>query len=63
VLFPPLLQDLRALKDEIERQAAIGGYLNAFVMSALVAAVAFPLAWMFRMPKRGDRMSPPGGDS
>jgi DHA2 family multidrug resistance protein len=47
-------KSLTALKDEIERQAAIGGYLNAFVLSALAAAVALPLAWMFKVPKRGD---------
>lgn len=48
------LKSLTVLKDEIERQAAIGGYLNAFMMSALVAAIALPLSWMFRVPKRGD---------
>jgi len=45
-------RSLTALRDEIERQAAIGGYLNAFVMSALAAAIALPLAWLFRVPKR-----------
>ena len=45
---------LTALQEEIQRQAAIGGYLNAFMMSALAAAVALPLAWMFRAPKRED---------
>jgi DHA2 family multidrug resistance protein len=44
---------LTALKDEIQRQAAFGGYLNAFVLSAAIAAAALPLAWMFRVPKRG----------
>jgi DHA2 family multidrug resistance protein len=57
-LAPNLASDearsLTALQAEIQRQAAIGGYLNAFVMSALAAAVALPLAWMFRVPKRGD---------
>ena len=47
-------KSLTVLQDEILRQAAFGGYLNAFVMSALVAAVALPLAWMFRVPKRVD---------
>jgi DHA2 family multidrug resistance protein len=47
-------KSLTALKEEIERQAAIGGYLNAFVISAVVAAVAFPLSWMFRASKRKD---------
>ena len=47
-------RSLTALQEEIQRQAAIGGYLNAFMMSALAAAVALPLAWMFRAPKRKD---------
>jgi len=45
-------KSLTKLKDEIERQAAIGGYLNAFTMSMWAAAVAVPLAWMFRAPKK-----------
>ncbi|HXX10086.1 MAG TPA: DHA2 family efflux MFS transporter permease subunit [Burkholderiales bacterium] len=45
-------RSLTALQDEIQRQAAIGGYLNAFMLSALAAAVALPLAWMFRVPKK-----------
>jgi DHA2 family multidrug resistance protein len=45
-------KSLTALQDEIQRQAAIGGYLNAFMLSALAAAVALPLAWMFRVPKK-----------
>jgi MFS transporter, DHA2 family, multidrug resistance protein len=47
-------RSLTTLQDEIQRQAAFGGYLNAFVMSAVVAAVAVPLAWMFRVQKRVD---------
>ena len=47
-------RSLTALQQEIQRQAAIGGYLNAFMMSAVAAAVALPLAWMFRVPKRED---------
>jgi MFS transporter, DHA2 family, multidrug resistance protein len=45
-------KSLAKLKDEIERQAAIGGYLNAFTMSMWAAAAAVPLAWMFRVPKK-----------
>ena len=45
-------KSLTKLKDEIERQAAIGGYLNAFAMSMIAAAVAVPLAWMFRVGKK-----------
>src|SRR5215470_13279731 len=44
-------KSLTALQDEIQRQAAFGGYLNAFVMSAIVTAIAVPLAWLFREPK------------
>ena len=47
-------RSLTALQEEIQRQAAIGGYLNAFILSALAAAVALPLAWLFRAPKRED---------
>ena len=56
-------RSLTALQEEIQRQAAIGGYLNAFVLSALAAAVALPLAWMFRVPKRGDGIRSPERDS
>ena len=45
-------RSLTMLKNEIQRQAAFGGYLNAFMLSAIAAAVALPLAWMFRTPKR-----------
>jgi DHA2 family multidrug resistance protein len=44
-------RSLATLDFEIQRQAAIGGYLNAFTLSALAAASAVPLAWMFRVPK------------
>jgi MFS transporter, DHA2 family, multidrug resistance protein len=45
-------RSLATLSAEIQRQAAMGGYLNAFMLSALTAAVALPLAWAFRAPKR-----------
>ncbi len=45
-------RSLTALQDEILRQASIGGYLNAFALSALAAAVALPLVWMFRTRQR-----------
>ena len=45
-------KSLTKLKDEIERQAAIGGYLNAFSLSMWAAVAALPLAWMFRVRKR-----------
>jgi DHA2 family multidrug resistance protein len=44
-------RSLAALSAEIQRQASIGGYLNTFMLFALVAAGALPLAWMFRVPK------------
>ena len=47
-------RSLAALSAEIQRQAAIGGYLNTFIMFALAAVAALPLAWMFRAPKRRD---------
>lgn len=45
-------RSLTALQEEMLRQAAFGGYLNAFMLSAIAAAVALPLAWMFRPAKR-----------
>ena len=57
-LAPNLASDsaksLTTLQDEIQRQAAFGGYLNAFVMSAICAAITVPLAWMYRVPKAKD---------
>jgi len=47
-------KSLTKLEDEIQRQAAIGGYLNAFAMSAICAAVAVPLAWMFRVKRHAE---------
>jgi MFS transporter, DHA2 family, multidrug resistance protein len=43
---------LAALSVEIQRQASMGGYLNAFVMFAVVAAMGLPFVWLFRVPKR-----------
>jgi MFS transporter, DHA2 family, multidrug resistance protein len=43
---------LAVLSAEIQRQASMGGYLNAFMMFTLVAAAALPLVWMFRTAKR-----------
>ncbi|MFN0316378.1 MAG: DHA2 family efflux MFS transporter permease subunit [Burkholderiales bacterium] len=44
-------EGLAALSEELQRQASMGGYLNAFALFALAAAVALPLAWLFRAPK------------
>jgi len=45
---------LAELSAEIQRQAEMGGYLNAFILFAIAAAIGFPFAWMFRDPKRLD---------
>jgi DHA2 family multidrug resistance protein len=45
-------RSLAALSAEIQRQASIGAYLNTFMLFAVTAAVALPLAWLFRAPKR-----------
>ncbi len=45
-------QGLAELSAEIQRQAEMGGYLNAFILFALAAAVGLPFAFMFRDPKR-----------
>lgn len=45
---------LAELSVEIQRQAEMGGYLNAFILFALAAAVGLPFAFMFRDPKRTD---------
>ncbi|MFO1319279.1 MAG: DHA2 family efflux MFS transporter permease subunit [Burkholderiales bacterium] len=46
---------LATLSAEMYRQASMGGYLNSFMMFALVAAAALPLAWMFRLPRGHSR--------
>ena len=43
---------LAALSVEIQRQAEMGGYLNAFVLLAIAAAVGLPFVFLFRDPKR-----------
>jgi DHA2 family multidrug resistance protein len=43
---------LAALSAEIERQASMGGYVNAFILFAFAAALGLPFAWLFRDPKR-----------
>ena len=43
---------LMALAGEIQRQAAMIGYINAFYLFALTAAAAIPLAWLMRDPPR-----------
>jgi MFS transporter, DHA2 family, multidrug resistance protein len=43
---------LAALSVEIQRQASMGGYLNAFTLFAFAATLALPFVWLFRVPKR-----------
>ncbi len=43
---------LAELSVEIQRQAEMGGYLNAFILFAIAAAIGLPFAFMFRDPKR-----------
>jgi MFS transporter, DHA2 family, multidrug resistance protein len=43
---------LMALSGEIQRQAAMIGYINAFTLYAWTAAAAVPLAWLLRPPPR-----------
>jgi DHA2 family multidrug resistance protein len=43
---------LAALSAEIQRQALMGGYLNAFALFAFAAAFGLPFVWLFRDPKR-----------
>jgi len=45
-------RDLASLSVEIRRQAAMGGYINAFFLFAVTATAAVPLVWLFR---RADR--------
>ncbi|UCH48722.1 MAG: DHA2 family efflux MFS transporter permease subunit, partial [Betaproteobacteria bacterium] len=49
---PETVRGLAELSSEIQRQAEMGGYLNAFMLFAIAAALGFPFAWMFRDPKR-----------
>ncbi len=44
-------EGLAALSDEVQRQALMGGYLNAFALFAAAAALALPIVWLFRIPK------------
>lgn len=41
---------LAAIAGEIQRQAAMIGYINAFYLFAVTAGLAVPLAWMMRAP-------------
>jgi DHA2 family multidrug resistance protein len=43
---------LMRLSNEIQRQAAMIGYINAFTVLGLAAAISVPLAFMMRRPQR-----------
>ena len=43
---------LMALASEIQRQAAMIGYINAFYLFAITAGLAVPLSWMMRTPPK-----------
>ncbi len=45
---------LMALAGEVQRQAAMIGYINAFYLFALAAAVAIPFAFLMRDAPKGD---------
>lgn len=49
------LPGLAALSDEIKRQAQMIGYINAFQMFGLAAAVAIPLSFLFSDPSNPAR--------
>jgi DHA2 family multidrug resistance protein len=59
--YPPVLgswstetlRGLMSLADEVQRQAAMIGYTNAFYLFALTAAAAVPLVWLQRDASRG----------
>ena len=42
------IHGLHALSTEIQRQSAMGGYINAFYLFAVTALAAVPLVFMFR---------------
>ena len=44
-------QGLAAATGEIERQAAMIGYINAFRLFSIVSLIPIPLIWLARMPK------------
>ena len=45
-------QGLAAATGEIERQAAMIGYINAFRLFAIISLIPIPLIWLARMPKQ-----------
>ena len=45
-------QGLAAATGEIERQAAMIGYINAFRLFTIISLIPIPLIWLARMPKQ-----------
>ncbi len=45
-------QGLAAASGEIERQAAMIGYINAFRLFTIISLIPIPLIWLARMPKQ-----------
>ena len=43
---------LKAMAGEVQRQAAMIGYINAFYLFAATAGLAAPLAWIMRAPPK-----------
>ena len=43
---------LAVLSGEIERQAAMIGYVNAFYAFAITGVIALPFIWLARLPRR-----------
>ena len=51
---PTTLSGLARLSNEIQRQAAMIGYINAFYLMSFVAVAALPLPWLMRtLPREG----------
>lgn len=51
---PNTVASLSRLGDEVQRQAAMIGYINAFHLMAVAAGLAVPLALLLRNPSRND---------
>ncbi len=45
-------KSLAALSVEMQHQASMGGYLNAFTLFTVAALLALPVVWLFRDPHR-----------
>jgi DHA2 family multidrug resistance protein len=52
---PTTLSGVARLVNEIQRQAAMIGYINAFYLMSYVAAAALPLSWLMRTLPREEK--------